>query len=66
MAVSRLDRRVAAVLSILAVAALSACEEKPPRADPERHRDASYGNAAPQNPVYERTVNQEEGRRNGD
>lgn len=52
-----------AVLSILAAMALAACGEKAPRSDPEGNR--GYGNATPQHPVYQRTVQQGESERIG-
>jgi hypothetical protein len=53
----------AAALSILAAIALAACSERPPRPDPEGHR--GYSNETPQNPAYERTLNQGESERMG-
>jgi hypothetical protein len=52
---------VNAALSVLAVMALAACGEKPPRADPEGHR--VYSNETPQHPAYERTLKQGESKR---
>jgi predicted small lipoprotein YifL len=41
---------------VAALAALGACGERPPRADPEAVR--AYDNETPQNPLYERTREQ--------
>lgn len=54
---------ISTALFILAAMALAACNEKPPRADPET-RDA-YRNDRPQNPAHERTLNQGESERIG-
>ena len=47
---------------VFAVAGLTACNEKPPRSDPERGH--AY-NQSPQSPLYERTRNQGESDRFG-
>ena len=54
---------ISTALSILAAMALAACNEKPPRPDPEGIH--GYSNAMPQHPVYERTENQGESERMG-
>jgi hypothetical protein len=43
---------------IVALGVLTACGERPPRADPEGEH--AYGNETPQNPLYERTRTQGE------
>lgn len=45
-----------AAILIVALAALAACGERPPRPDPEGAR--AYDNETPQNPLYERTREQ--------
>lgn len=52
---------ITGALSILAAIALASCGEKPPRSDPEGPR--AYSNETPQNPAYERTLQQGESRR---
>jgi predicted small lipoprotein YifL len=56
-------RVIVSLVSIAAAIALAACDEKPPRPDPERK--TRYSNQAPQNPAHERTLNQGEAERIG-
>ena len=50
------------LVPIIAAMALASCGEKPPRADPEKHR---YSNQTPQHPAHERTLKQGEPERIG-
>ena len=56
-----LHRIVAALIIVLAAGPLAACSERPPRADPEG--GPAYSNETPQNPRYERTLEQGEAER---
>ena len=49
---------------LLILMSVAACSERPPRADPEGER--AYSNETPQNPRYERTLEQGESKRVGD